>query len=85
MPEHPNRAIDADTKLARDLDQVEDWFQYHAPTDAQRILLEDARNSFRLLARWLVLNVADSRERAIALTEMRKAAMAVNQSIIFDR
>lgn len=84
-PDGMQRAIDADAKLARDLDQIDDWFTYHAPTEAQRTLLEDARNSFRLLARWLVQNVADSRERAIALTEMRKTAMLVNQAIVFNR
>jgi hypothetical protein len=37
------------------------------------------------MATWLVTNVADGRERAIALTDLRKVAMVFNQSIIFDK
>lgn len=68
-----------------ELDLIEDWFSYHAPTDYQRQLLEDARAKFKELAHWLVLHVGNSRERAIALTELRKTAMVVNQAIIFER
>lgn len=68
-----------------ELDLIEDWFSYHAPTDHQRRLLEDARAGFKHLACWLVSNIANSRERAIALTELRKVAMVVNMAIIFSR
>lgn len=74
-----------DIKMARDLATIEDWFVYHAPDARQAHLLEEARAQFRGLATWLAANVADSRERAIALTDMRKVAMTVNQAIIFDR
>ena len=66
-------------------DEIIDWFSYHAPTDRQRCKLEASREQFRDLALWLVDNVKNSRERAIALTELRKSAMLVNQAIIFDR
>lgn len=71
--------------FARDIVQVDDWFSYRAPTPIQVRLLEEARAQFRGLATWLAANVADSRERAIALTDMRKVALTVNQAIIFDR
>jgi hypothetical protein len=76
---------DLDAKLSHDLAQIDEWFAYHAPNAHQVHLLEEARAQFRNLAMWLVTNVADSRERAIALTDLRKAAMVVNQSIVFDR
>jgi hypothetical protein len=64
---------------------IEDWFTYHAPTERQRLLLETYRGAFRDIAIRLVKDVKNSRERAIALTELRTAAMLVNQAIIFDR
>jgi hypothetical protein len=72
-------------KLARDLEQIDDWFVYHAPNAHQVHLLEEARAQFHGMATWLVTNVADGRERAIALTDLRKVAMVFNQSIIFDK
>lgn len=72
-------------KVTRDIELVNDWFTYHTPTAGQQEALGCARGYFKALALYLVKNVADSRERAIALTEMRKAAMVVNQAIIFDR
>lgn len=72
-------------KLAQDLDTIDDWFVYHAPDARQVHLLEEARAQFHGIAVWLVTNIADSRERAIALTDLRKVAMTVNQSIIFSK
>lgn len=69
----------------RDLADIDDWFQYHAPEAHQVHLLEEARQQFHGLATWLVTNVASSRERSVVLTDLRKVAMTVNQSIIFDR
>jgi hypothetical protein len=66
-------------------EEIIDWFSYHAPTEAQRVKLETAREQFRDLALWLSDNVKNSRERSVAFTELRKAAMVVNQAIIFDR
>ena len=66
-------------------EEIIDWFTFHAPNDRQRCKLEAAREQFRDLALWLVDNVKNSRERSIALTELRKSAMLVNQAIIFDR
>lgn len=70
--------------MIRELQDVDDWFSYHKPTALQSTVLDEARAKFKGLARWLVASVANSRERAIALTELRKAAMCVNQAIIFD-
>jgi hypothetical protein len=72
-------------KIRTDLALVEDWFVYHAPTEKQQQLLKNARHYALQFAQFLVMNVKDSRERAIALTELRKAVMCANQAIIFDR
>ncbi len=71
--------------LSAEIAEINDWFSYHAPDERQKYHLEDFRNEFRLLAEKLVVSVRNSRERAIALTELRKAAMCVNMAIIFDR
>lgn len=65
--------------------QIYDWFTYHAPTDEQQQLLKLARSKFYDLAMWLASNIDPSRERSIAMTELRKAAMVVNQAIIFQK
>lgn len=69
----------------KEISEVCDWFEYHAPTSAQREKLETARALFKVIGLWLVENVAASRERSVALTDLRKSAMVVNQAIIFDR
>lgn len=71
-------------QIAKDLKEVECWFSYHVPTDRQKELLQNAHYYVMQLARFLVLNVKPSRERSIALTELRTARMLVNQSIVFD-
>jgi hypothetical protein len=68
-----------------DLEQIDDWFSYHAPTRYQMTLLDESRRRFKSLATWLVQNVEPSRERSIALTDLRTAAMLFNQAIIWDR
>ena len=72
-------------RVAIDLKLVDDWFEYHAPTESQREVLEELRRQIKAFARWYVLNVADSSERAIGLTQLRLAVMALNQGVIFDR
>ncbi len=68
-----------------DLAMIDEWFAYHEPNAHQVHLLEEARSQFKTLATWLVTNVDNSRERAIALTDLRKVAMTVNMAVIFDQ
>lgn len=72
-------------KYQKDLEWIEDIFEYHAPTEHQRNVLEELRRQIKGFAKWYVGNVADSRERAIGLTQLRLAVMALNQGVIFDR
>lgn len=71
-------------QLARDLKEVEAWFSYHTPTVRQKQLLEEFNSYIIQLAKILVINLKPSRERSIALTELREARMKINQAIVFD-
>lgn len=79
------RLTERGEKYLKDLAQIEDWFEYHAPTPHQVRVLEQLRQQIKAFAKWYVGNVADSRERAIGLTQLRLAVMALNQGVIFDR
>lgn len=72
-------------QIVRDLEQIDDWFSFHTPDARQVHLLEEARAQFRSIAAWLVTNIANSRERALALSELRAVARTVNTAVIFDR
>jgi hypothetical protein len=54
-------------KARTDLALVESWFVYRKPSEHQTALMQGF----------------GSRERAIALTELRKVRMLVNQAIVF--
>lgn len=71
-------------QIRKDLLQVEEWCRYHAPTPHQQYLLQLAQGKFLELMEFLVINLEPSRERSLALTELRTARMMVNQAIVFD-
>ena len=72
-------------QIRRDLADVEQRFAYHAPTTDQQHLLGTARSLLRDAAEFLVINLAPSRERSLALTALEDAAMRVNRAIVFDK
>ena len=71
-------------QIRKDLAQVEDWCRYHAPTEHQQNLLKNAQHYIYQTMQFLILNVKPSRERSIALTELRTARMWVNAAIVFE-
>jgi hypothetical protein len=70
-------------KARTDLALVESWFVYRKPSEHQTALMQGFGSRLLALAKDLVINIPDSRERAIALTELRKVRMLVNQAIVF--
>lgn len=76
---------DRGRQVQSDLAQNQDWFTYHAPQPFQVSLMQDLREHFRRIADILVINLAPSRERSIALTELRQAAMLCNQAVIWEK
>nr|ALS90840.1 MetaGeneMark_Unknown Function [uncultured bacterium] len=59
-------------------------FTYHAPKGDQATRYEFLRTKARLLAAVIVDNCPESRERALALTNLQQAIMWANASIAIN-
>ena len=60
-------------KLDLDLFQVDHNFRYHRPTQAATRKHEDIRHMFQMMAYRIVLNLPDSRDRSLVLTNLEQA------------
>lgn len=58
-------------------------FVYKAPTEAQKALLAEYHALTMACAEFLVDQVPDSRDRAVALTSLEETRMKVNKAIVF--
>lgn len=61
-----------------------DRFNYHAPTDKQHDLLDEAHRRIMACAEFLVDELPNSRDRAVALTSLEDTRMKINKAIIFS-
>jgi hypothetical protein len=60
-------------------------FNYHAPTEAQERLLAECHAKIMACAEFLVDQLPDGRDRALALTSLEDTRMKMNKAIIFSK
>lgn len=64
--------------------QIENTFTYHRPFGDQANRYEEIRNSAKALAHVIQDSCPESREKALALTNMQQAVMWANASIAIN-
>ena len=62
--------------------QVDHWFTYHLPTDAERMRLSDVRTAAKRFAHVILDNAPLSADRTAALRLLRECTMTVNAAIV---
>lgn len=62
-------------------DLILERFNYHAPTDAQKVLLAECHAKIVDCAEFLVDRLPDGRDRAVALTSLEDAFLKCNNAI----
>lgn len=63
------------------LDDVENWFTYHKPTDDQLPKYQKIRDAAKVFAKAIVENTPPSADQTVAVRKVREAVMVANQSI----
>lgn len=67
-----------------DLQKLDEWFRYHAPTGDQPARYEAVRSAAKVLAATIVENCTPSADRSAALRKVREAVMTANASIALE-
>jgi hypothetical protein len=62
-------------------DDIDNWFQYHAPTSDQVQTYNDVRNKAKELAELLNSVVPDCADKTAAMRHLRETVMAINLTI----
>jgi hypothetical protein len=60
---------------------LENRFTYHSPKEGQAERYETLRRSALLLAKWVNVNVPESREKSLAITHLEDFVMWSNSGI----
>lgn len=61
--------------------KIENNFSYHAPTDTQRVTYEWLRAAFKNVAYDIEFSCPESREKALAMTNLEQALAWANAAI----
>jgi hypothetical protein len=64
--------------------EILERFVYRPPTEAQRKLLVEAHEKIIACAEFLVYQLPNGRDRAIALSSLEDTRMKMNKAIIFS-
>lgn len=59
-------------------------FEYHAPTDAQIVVLQELREACKSLNDLILASVPSSRERSLAITKLEEVSMWANKAVVFN-
>lgn len=62
-------------------DDIENWFQYHAPTSEQVAMYGEIRQSARSLAYTIIALTPPSADQTAALRKLRECVMTANAAI----
>lgn len=62
-------------------EDIDNWFQYHQPTQSQLIRYFDLRNSAKTLAELFDKSVPDCADKTAAMRHLRETVMAMNLAI----
>lgn len=70
-----------DPKTAEIIQQIDNNFKYHPPTEDQVGRYQDIRDQAKRLALLIAMACPNSREKSLALTNLEQAVMWANASI----
>lgn len=62
--------------------QLDQWFRYHTPTQAQITAFQDIRQSAKIYAETVNKNVPDCADKTAAMRKIRDSVMAANLAIV---
>lgn len=61
--------------------EINNWFEYHAPTPEQLIAYNDIRQAAKIYAETVNKHVPDSAYKTAAMRKIRESVMAANLAI----
>jgi len=64
-----------------DMEDLENWFTYHAPQGSDLAKYEMIRNSAKEFAKTVINNTPQSTDQAAAIRKIREAVMTANAAI----
>jgi hypothetical protein len=60
---------------------IDNWFTYHAPTDAQAVKYNNIRDAGKFLAEVILDNTPINADQSAAIRKVREAVMTANAGI----
>jgi hypothetical protein len=63
------------------IEEIENWFTYHSPTEADQVAYVAIREAAKNLAKVIVNNTPPSADQTAAIRHLRTAVMTANASI----
>jgi hypothetical protein len=60
---------------------INNWFQYHAPTPEQLVAYNDIRQAAKIYAETVNKHVPDSADKTAAMRKIRESVMAANLAV----
>jgi hypothetical protein len=67
--------------MAIGIEEIENWFTYHAPSAADQVAYVAIREAAKNLAQVIVNNTPPSADQTAAIRKLREAVMTANASI----
>ena len=77
--------MESKTRHQQARDQIDDWFQYHAPTRETGAKYDRIRSAAKALAYMITNECPECADRTAALRKLREAVMTANASIACDQ
>jgi hypothetical protein len=67
--------------MAIGMEEIENWFTYHAPDETQQVAYVAIRNAAKEMAKVIINNTPPSADQTAAIRKLREAVWAANGSI----
>jgi hypothetical protein len=81
LPTHVRRAILGVEKVPIGMEEIENWFTYHSPTEVDQVGYVAIRNAAKELAKVIVNHTPPSADQTAAIRKVREAVHAANSAI----
>ena len=81
LPTHVRRALLGAAAVPIGIEEIENWFTYHAPDETQQVAYRAIREAAKELARVIVNNSPPSADQSAAIRHLREAVMTANAAI----
>lgn len=81
LPTHVRRALLGVEKVPIGMEEIENWFTYHPPTEVDQVAFVAIRNAAKELAKVIVNCTPPSADQTAAIRKLREAVMTANAAI----